>query len=520
MPILSLARLWRSAATLGLLLSAMVLAPGISHAATATWLRAESPHFVVYGSSTQQKVRDYVLMLEDFDTLLRITYGRKLDEPVPRKLDVYLARDLSELRRVNPEATTGMLGFYWTSDDDIFAVAVQNSAATADDRTKGDDVILHEYVHHFMMQYYPSAYPAWIMEGFAEYYATADLGKTKLTVGDVNAQRARTLVDSWLPISAILTRTVEETPEAQQNSYYAEAWILTHYILSDPQRSRRLAPYLNLVRAHKDPLVAWQEIYGQDAKALDAALSAYIDKPLLSGFLMRSWQAPAITVTTLSPGAGAVLLESQQAKMLQPGARSGSNCLTFLRNGEQKYPDDHFVKLARVRAEGKFGDRAQADAALEKMIAANPDDAEALRLLGTSKLTAGRADPAKLVEDFTQASALLQRAVKLEPDNYQGLYHYAESRSVDRSFSSYQALEILLKAVDLAPQLPGLRLAAAQMAMRSNQFEAARAMLVPVVGAPHGGAAARIGRGMMTTLDMIAAAQAGSARAGAASTAP
>ena len=33
-------------------------------------------------------------------------------------------------------------------------------------------VLLHEYTHHFMYQYFPAAYPTWYSEGFAEFMAS------------------------------------------------------------------------------------------------------------------------------------------------------------------------------------------------------------------------------------------------------------------------------------------------------------------------------------------------------------
>jgi hypothetical protein len=44
----------------------------LSNAATAQWRKAESPHFVVYSTNSEAKLRERTLLLEDFDRLLRI----------------------------------------------------------------------------------------------------------------------------------------------------------------------------------------------------------------------------------------------------------------------------------------------------------------------------------------------------------------------------------------------------------------------------------------------------------------
>ena len=59
---------------------------------------------------------------------------------------------------------------------------VVNGGSKFNDRG-GDDVVLHEYVHHFMMQYFPDSYPGWLVEGLAEYYMTIDLQPKRVQIG-------------------------------------------------------------------------------------------------------------------------------------------------------------------------------------------------------------------------------------------------------------------------------------------------------------------------------------------------
>lgn len=40
-------------------------------------MRAESPHFIVYSAGSEEQLREQVLLLEDFDSLLRLMTGRK-----------------------------------------------------------------------------------------------------------------------------------------------------------------------------------------------------------------------------------------------------------------------------------------------------------------------------------------------------------------------------------------------------------------------------------------------------------
>lgn len=135
----------------------LLLAPA---AAQAKWLRAESPHFIVYANAGEGTLRDYVQDVEDYDRLLRRMHGGvHLDDP-QAKLEIYLVNGASDLRQVFPEMKGRLAGVYTAEIDGIFAVAFKPSAAL------GDRVVRHEYYHHFMWQNFPGGYPGWMVEGW------------------------------------------------------------------------------------------------------------------------------------------------------------------------------------------------------------------------------------------------------------------------------------------------------------------------------------------------------------------
>lgn len=73
----------------------------------------------------------------------------------------------------------------------------------ATDRTRANGrvslTLLHEYVLHFMFQDTRAAYPAWYVEGFAEYLSTATFAEGAMSVGTPDKGRACTLgLAGWL----------------------------------------------------------------------------------------------------------------------------------------------------------------------------------------------------------------------------------------------------------------------------------------------------------------------------------
>lgn len=484
----------------GLLATAFL---AVGSPAKAEWLRAESDHFVVYGRS-ENAVREYATQLEDFDSLLRRLHGRPKDEVTPRKLPVYLVSGLGQLKRVLPSAKEGMAGVYLSSVPEVFVVAIRDGAGEGD-RNKGDDTVLHEYVHHFMLQYYPSAYPAWLVEGYAEYYMTADLARSRMVVGGVNRGRAYSLTQpgGWISMEDVLSKRPGALKERDVYAYYAQAWLLTHYILSDPARHKLLGPYLDAVRSGEDPVEAWRKVYGDDPQGLRRKLQAYMNRPIPAGALPRTGALePAITVTHLSPGADDLLLEGQRLK-LGVSKDEAAETLADIRAAAAKRPKDRFSQLILARAETTFGDRKAGEAILNGLLTADPKDEAALVALGESRLTAGTDDPAQRVADFAQAGKLFARAFKVNPDNPETLHGYAEAHSLEPLTDAMA--DIRVRAVVLAPQVGHLRLDAAKALIQVKDVETARTVLTPLASNPHGGGEVEAAQALLKTIDPKAA---------------
>ena len=463
-------------------------APAAAPVATADapgrWIRAESDHFVVYSDRGETQLRQYVAMLEDFDGVLRILHNRMQAE-TPRKLPVYLVANTRQLRRAYPKASDDLRGVYIPALDDVFALAIRDDI---DDRTKGDDVVLHEYVHHFMMQNFPNGYPGWMIEGLAEYYMTADLQPKKVMIGNYNSSRAYWLMNErWLPMEDLLSKPVGALKRDDIGAFYAQSWLLTHYIWTDKERRAKLEDYLKAVRAGEDPMASWTKVYGEDAKTLERNLKAYTRKPLMgTGITRTPPPPPKIAFTRLPAGADDLILEVQQLKIGVDEADEKA-ALARVRDLAAKRPGEYYSRLALARAECAIGDRAAGEKILKALLEERPDDLETLHVMAYSRLSAARgADYDEAKAAYAEAVKYLGRAHKVDPDNYLTLYGYAEARSFDREPTA-NTLDVIFRAAEIVPQNPGIRMNAAQMFIRAGQYSTARRMLAPVAANPHGG---------------------------------
>lgn len=472
--------------------SSLVLMSG--PAVAEKWSKAETSHFEVYGNGDVGALRKSAENLEAFDDLFWTLYGLQSPADQGGKFKVYLVSGgLADLRRVSPQISAGVAGFYSASPAETFAIALR-----ADDQT----IVQHEYVHSLMLRHFPSTYPAWFVEGYAEYLMTADIKERSADVGKPDERRQYTLTnDKWLPWGDVLSGRVYDIPEAKRLAYYAQAWLLTHYFYADPARAPQLEAYITALAKGENSVDAMTKATGLDPAALDKTMRFYYAAASHYREIDRSQRAkPQVTVTTLPPSAE-LMLEDLDVRTGVPDSAK-ADVLATIRAKAPRYAGDAFADLALARAEIMLGDPAVGAAMLKKRLAANPNDVDALTLEAERLMKAGDADETKRQALYDEAGGLLVRAFQLDPSRYQTLFAFARTRALDPRYPSDNALQALLMSFKLAPQVADIRLETARaLIIRGKKAEAA-ALLTILANSPHGGDSAKAAKAM---LDGIAA---------------
>lgn len=492
----------------------VLLAPG-SIASAAEWTKAESPNFVVYSDVSGDIVKRHVETLELFDAVLHLRLGVKSTEPAARPLPIYLVSKQRSLAKVRPGINETIAGFYLASDDDIYAIAAfeRHDMST----------IQHEYAHHFMLAKLPSAYPAWLVEGFAEYFATFKHRGGVLEVGGVDPGNQGWLETAdWLPYDKILSVRPFQFRDANAvTMYYAQSWALTHYLLSSPERMRELDVYLRAVGSGADPAKAMTDATGLGPVELAKAIRRHLSRFAYQSIRVSDLRLPPVTVEKLPPSAADVLLLTLRVNGDEgvdgPNDKTdGPVLLAEARAAAARHPGDRLADLLQARAEMKLGDMAVADRLLQARLKANPADAEVLQLLAQARLKAADdADDAKAADALrAEARGFAGRAYRGDPNRYQVLLAYDEGRRSVPGFPNENDLKVYIDALDLAPQVDNVRVQAAQVLAHHNRYADAAAVLRPVVFDPHAGPGIGPVREMMTRYEAKAAAAATEAKSG------
>ncbi|WP_332678760.1 DUF1570 domain-containing protein [Brevundimonas sp.] len=461
--------------------------------ALADWRRAESPHFIVYSDGSEQTLRDYTAKLERFDSLLRFRFGGVQDDDI-RKLPVYLVSDDRSLRIAQPALPEGFDGYYSTSDNDIFAILV---------RGRDDDILLHEYSHHFMAKNSNGQYPGWLSEGFAEYFATATVSAGgSASFGLPNPGRQYSLErNRWLPMETLLRAKGSFDIEGQTaiGMYYAQSWALTHWLLADTERARAVAAYVAAVNGGQDPVEAWQATFGMTPDELSNRLRSYLNGRMTYSKVDIPTVRPVITVTRLSPAADAVLLRSINARAPNPEDVDGPALLQTLRTAAAQFPDDPLALVALGRAERQWGDDAAAETALVRALEGQADNVEGLLLMADILEERGdlASDEAEGVRQRRQAQGYLRRAFEADPTDYRVYAALARIRRTAPDYPNANDLQTWILAIKYAPQVMSIRGDAAIALMETGHYSDAVTLLTPIVNNPHGGSSVEWGRRLL-----------------------
>jgi hypothetical protein len=475
------------AAALTVLAAPMAMAAG----ETGRWKRAESPNFVVYGDAQEKELRVYVDRLEQFDWTLRLMHGLDLTAPAGRKLDIYLVSDRKMMRRAWPGIDDLVGGYYSASPRDIYAVAERDSVLSMSRAGWEETILFHEYTHHFMLHYFPYAYPAWLIEGYAEYFGVTTIDGPRIEIGKFSSSRVSTLapLKEWLPLEDVLGKPLGKIPNDKHLMFYAQAWLLTHYMISDPERNKQLRAYMAEVAKGGDPVTTFFSVTGVSAADLTHTLHDYSTGRIVGLRLTRKAVVAdtQVAVSGLSRSADDLLMESLQLSRDLTIAE-GAALLKAVREKAAPYPADRFAQFTLAHAECRFGDPKAGLAILDRY----PDDAVALELEARVRVAQGvETSDAKAEHDLALAAQpFIGKAFKLDASRYQTLWTYVRSRQVlDKVYPSDNTLDVLLTALDLAPQVSEIRFEAAQALGMSRRYPEAIAVLGPLLNDPHGGGA-------------------------------
>jgi tetratricopeptide (TPR) repeat protein len=472
-------------------------------AAEAAWREASTPHFVIYSEESAESLKAFATRLETFDKAMRTMRGMA-DPPLgpTNRLTIYVVPSLGSVQRVAGKGSANVAGFYVPRASGSIAIVPRSTGMNGKFDLDAQTVLLHEYTHHFMMTNSASAaYPAWFVEGFAEFNATTRFEKDgTIGFGLPATHRAYGLLLLTIPAEKLFTGDTNSRDGKTTEAFYSRAWLMTHFLTFEPSRAGQLSAYLKAINAGRDSLAAARDTFG-DFKKLDAEL----DKYKLRRRLAYRRVAPdpagvgAITMRALSAAEDA-LMELRIQSDRGVDRTQARTLVTRIRKAAAPFANDASAQAILAEAEYDAGNYALAEAAADRALAANPRHLDALLYKGRAlmgKATEAKSDDAKA---WREIRGWFIKANQIDAEHAEPLYLFYDSFREQGIRPNANAVAGLIKAHDLAPQDRGLRMRVARQFLVDAKVEDARYALAPIAYDPHAGPIGKVAAALLAVL--------------------
>lgn len=481
------------AAVRGAVCAALFLIPA---SASAEWYEASTKHFVLYANDDPQFIERYTAALERFDLAMRKFRNVEDREIAPvDRVTIYMLPGISSMADLGRD---GAAGFYIPRAGGSVAFTIkEGSKPNPGSRMRVDErfelnptqVLRHEYGHHFMFNNFSAAaLPMWLTEGFAEFHATAeDLPDGSVRFGRIPLYRAANFeyTDACSVGLVLRTSDLRKLGGCQVSHIYAYGWLATHYFTFAPGGPKLIGDYISAVN-RGEPLEKAVAAFG-DVDALAGEMQRYLNAKSRTVFAVpaASLNTAAPVMRKLSPAEAATMSvrirskagvsENEAPKVYEAAVRAAA-----------PYPNDPAAQLVLAEAAYDAKKYAEAAAAAQRVVDANPKSTKGLIYLGLAKLELARAAKTTDVKIWREARSWFVGANKADPYDAEPLLHYYRSFLAAGERPTKNAEEGLLQAAEFVPHDRTLLFDVAYVMLGRNDPRAARSALQVIAYNPHG----------------------------------
>lgn len=291
-------------------------------------------------------------------------------------------------------------------------------------RSRSASVIAsHEYLHALVSESGLSV-PLWLNEGLAEYYSTIQVVGSRVVLGAPPPRHRRLLRGhAFLPFEQWLgteSRSNEYLDHEKASRFYAQSWLLVHYLMSDRERARQVAVFLDLRERGISNAVAFQQAFDLDRNELDKRLRSYLNQRRLPSFELSATvesTATRVDVQPLRPAEASMvlgLLATEQTRW-HPTPQRVALAESLLSGAGRLAPLDGDVVAARAYLAETLGDRPSATALYERALYLDARNARSYALYARFLLDPD--DEPVPAEDAEKARLALERALEIVPEH-------------------------------------------------------------------------------------------------------
>ncbi|MES2445399.1 MAG: hypothetical protein V4574_21440 [Pseudomonadota bacterium] len=396
----------------------------------------------------------------------------------------------------------------------LFGADMSNTQVTSAGSTvpiTAEGRIYAGFAQHYLLTYFPAAYPRWYLDGFGELFSTIRIRREDGAIEYGHMPEGyRRVIESFgnVPVADVVTGRYFDKAVSQRRWTPFHAWILTHFMFFSEARRPQFSRYLSAI-GHGATLEEASKVFG-DLARLEAEVKAYDNKRLpYERMTYPAERAAEPLVQQLTRGQAEFLkgrlelgsrveipaepVPGMDAKAADRAADARKDALAArarwlsrLRNRTGDFPGNLEAQVLMAEAECRSGNTELCLAAAERALRVAPNDSRALAWKGIAlaqQAIAGPADqrPARL----RTARIFIARANRADTEATLPLIAYFRSFADAGEAPPEVATVGLLKATDAVPAAPGPRLLLGEELARQGQGPAARKILEPVAHGPY-----------------------------------
>ena len=448
-----------------------------------TWTSVRSQNFQLVGNASEKDIRLVANRLEQFRTVFALLFpALKLNSPVPTTVIVFKSDGSYKPFKVNPNVA----GYFQPGEDvNYITLTSEKSSDEQPFRT-----IFHEYVHLLVENTMGGTVPLWFNEGLAEYYSTFDITdeNRKVILGDLVRNHVLYLREQKLLPLRTLFAVDYKSPYYNEgnkmNIFYAESWMLMHYLLQGESQKRRpqLARFVDLIRSKLTVDEAFQQAFQINLDAFEKDFKSYVQgaKYMATAVTFEKkldfdaqMQSAPVTEGEAQAYLGDLLLHTRRFVDAESHLQQALTLSPELPMAEASFG------MLRVR-QGRLADARQY---LEKAVAGNSQNYlahfyYAYALSGLS-FEGSQVVNSYAPEEAATMRAELRKAIALKPD-FPETYALLGFINIVRNEEIDETIALLKRALTMSRSNQRVVFMLAQLYMRKENLAEARQLLEPL----------------------------------------
>ena len=368
-----------------------------------------------------------------------------------------------------------------------------------------ESLIYAGYAQHFLLTYFPAAYPRWYLDGFGQVFSTMVVTRDNDIEFGRAPDGALPVIQRFgaFPIKDVLDDAYLTKKPADTHWTPIHAWMLTHFLFFSDKRRPQLAQYL-AARARGEGAEKAAALFGDQAE-LGRELRAYfsarkpflkvsydgarIEQPIVRrlresevAFVKGRLELGARVQIPPAPGPGADAATVKSMTIARDNAlEHRARWLDRLRRDAARWPNEPDAQLLLAEAECRSGNAAQCLAAARRAEALAPSDPRMLVWKGTATIMQAGTSPiperARLV---AEGRSMIVKANQTDHEAVGPLLAYYRSFETAGEAPSANAVDALQKVVGEVPAAPTPRLELADALVKRGEAEDARGIILPV----------------------------------------